>query len=127
MLKLNENIVEFLKKTVKPDCVDRLISDIERNATYFIKGQANHVPLYKDVTDIKLSIYLTGDDFHEELEPYKWYPPEKFDGNSDNHILLEVNKNNFLALSMRPCNSKLNRDTDKFMYINFPQDENVSK
>lgn len=122
MLKLNENIVEFLKTTVKPDCVDRLISDIERNATYFMKGQANHVPLYKDVTDIKLSIYLTGDDFHEELEPYKWYPPEKFDGNPNDYILIEMYDDGSVDAYSEKLH-RLSNITTHFMYIERPQDE----
>ena len=122
MLKLNENIVVFLKTTVKPDCVDRLISDIERNATYFMKGQANHVPLYKDVTDIKLSIYLTGDDFHEELEPYKWYPPEKFDGNPNDYILIEMYDDGSVDAYSEKLH-RLSNITTHFMYIERPQDE----
>lgn len=122
MLKLNENIVEFLKKTVKPDCVDRLISDIERNATYFMKGQANHVPLYKDVTDIKLSIYLTGDDFHEELETHIWYPREKFDGNPNDYILIEMYDNGSVDAYSEKLH-RLSNITTHFMYIERPQDE----
>lgn len=117
MLRLKENLVDFLRRFVKEERVSEIIREIRiGRETCGIKQRY----LYAEDTNdgVNIAIFFDENDFEEaeELKPYVWHTRDKWDGNPHNYLIVEIDDDNFGQLYPYERNC-LCTHTSKFMYI----------
>ena len=116
--KLNDDVKDFIKSIVKPEFVDDYITDIENKAKD-IENLKIGINCGFTKSGISLTIYLYRNDRFttvEELNPYVWYPAEKWNGNPNNYILVEMTDNgNIYCVEEHP--DRLYTHATHFMFL----------
>ena len=119
MLRLKENLVDFLRRFVKEERVSEIIREIRiGRETCGIKQRY----LYAEDTNdgVNIAIFFDENDFEEaeELKLYVWYPREKFEGNPNKYWLVESDSKKHCKIYTAPYQTeRLSPTADYFMYI----------
>lgn len=114
----NQILRNILCMTVKPEYLKVVTERFVDMVTVYNLTYCD-ISAEESVTDQPIGFTLTVANFDETLECGKWYDREKFDGNPDDHILLECDEGG-VTYSRNYSVSELCHDTVKFMYIERP-------
>lgn len=127
MLKLKQNVVDFLMLKIDSHVVEEILRDLERLLSESTptsnrwRSLAFSIKKEESKFDCEFTFEFSHDDFEEaqeseELEPYKWHPAESWDGNPNGYWILNFFTDWSLELYTENID-KLCDLTTHFMYI----------
>lgn len=120
MLKLKQNVVDFIKANVKPEFVDHHIEMLIENPPSPTWSSRLWFDSCHTIHGKTIYFNLNKDDFEEveELKLYVWYPREKFEGNPNKYWLVESDSKKHCKIYTAPYQTeRLSPTADYFMYI----------
>ena len=124
MFKLKPKVMDFLKVTVKPEKLDKVVNKILNE--YVKEDFITEYPIVRftileseSISGLAISSSVDHEEVEkvEPLKPYVWYDREKWDGNPNKLDVIELSKECIDVYSEYP---NINYDTTHFMYIKRP-------
>ena len=120
MYRPKKHLRAILVACVKPEYLQRVVERLVEDVFVYVNDdKVFSIKPEESLTGKYINIEVDKTDFNEELGCNKWYSRDKFDGNPEGHLLLELVEEDYCIVS-HLGNSVLYPTTTHFMYITKP-------